>query len=85
MRVSKLTDPQKIVLRYLNADEKRSIKLLHYKVYVFDNGDPLRFQTVEKLIALGLIAEHPYTMLYRLTEAGKIYLRTRESRVSVTS
>ena len=72
--VLNVTQPQRAMLQYLSEDGHCLVKLRH-KLYVDRAGAHVPDHTVDKLLALGLIERHPYTLEYNLSEAGKKYLQ----------
>jgi hypothetical protein len=69
-----LSQPQRAMLQYLDEEGHAIIKIRH-KLYVDHAGANVPDHTVDKLLALGLIERHPYTLKYQLSDAAKKYLQ----------
>ena len=72
--MSNLSQPQLLMLQYLSEDGHYLVRLRH-RFYLDHGGAVVPGHTVDKLIELGLIDRHPYTLEYNLSEAGKKYLQ----------
>jgi hypothetical protein len=69
-----VSQPQRAMLQYLAEDGHHLTKLRH-KFYVDHAGANVPDHTVDKLLSLGLIERHPYTLKYQLSDAAKKYLQ----------